>query len=386
MMEKILVTGGAGYIGSHTVKELVKAGFEVVVVDNLSAGHKESIESRATLEICDVGDKNKLTEIVRKHQPKAVIDFAAYLAVGESMEQPKKYLKNNVQNFVTLLDVMNEVGCRFIIKSSTASTYGNPLNDSDFPLTEGYTERFKPEKSYLLSGKWDGKDVSGEDFFQDFVGAYNSIYADRSELALNKDELTKLRIPLSVYGLSKMLDEILLKKYDESYGIKSIVLRYFNVCGADPDGEIGEDKPSPTTLMILCIMQILGKVPKLKVFGDDYPTKDGTGIRDYIHVSDIASGHVSALNYLLEKQESDLFNLGTGQGSTVMEVIDSVDDASGQKVEFEVVERRSGDPTISVANADKAKAILKWNAKYSLNDMARSAWKWHSTHPNGFNK
>lgn len=383
-MEKILVTGGAGYIGSHTVKELAKAGFEVVVVDNLSAGHKESIENRAILEICDVGDKSKLTEIFKKHHPKAVIDFAAYLAVGESMEQPEKYLKNNVQNFVTLLDVMNEVGCKYIIKSSTASTYGNPLKDSDFPLIEDYTERFKPEKSYLLPGKWNGKGVLGEELFQLFIGAYNDIYSDRKELQLSGDELTKLRIPLSIYGLSKMLDEILLKKYDETHGITSIVLRYFNVCGADPDGEIGEDKPGPTALMILCILQILGKVPGLKVFGNDYPTKDGTGIRDYIHVSDIASGHVSALTYLLKNHTSNLFNLGTGQGSTVMEVIDSVNEASGKQVEYEVVERRSGDPTISVANADKAKSSLDWQAKYSLSDMAETAWKWHTSHPNGF--
>lgn len=385
-MNKILVTGGAGYIGSHTVKELVKAGFEVVVVDNLSTGHKESIENSAALEVCEINDKEKLKSIFLKHKPLAVIDFAAFLAVGESMEKPEKYLENNVENFITLLDTMNEVGCKFIIKSSTASVYGNPLSDDEFPVDEDYTDRFKPEKSYLLPGKWNGKDVESEEFFQDFIDAYNKKFEDRSELDLSNDEMTQLRIPLSIYGLSKLLDEILLKKYDKVCGIKSIALRYFNVCGADPGGEIGEDKPNPSTLMISCILQILGKLPELKVFGNDYPTSDGTGVRDYIHVSDISLGHVSALNYLIKNQKSDTFNLGTGKGSTVLEVINSVDLASEEKVKYEIVGKRSGDPTISVANANKANTILKWQAKYSLKDMAETAWKWHNNHPNGYKK
>lgn len=383
-MDKVLVTGGAGYIGSHTVKELVKAGFEVVVVDNLSAGHKESVKNRATLEVCDVGDRDKLLAIFKKYQPKAVIDFAAYLAVGESMEQPGKYLKNNVENFVTLLDVMSESGCKYVIKSSTASVYGNPLSDSDFPLMEDYTERFKPEKSYLLPGKWDGKSVEDEEFFQYVISAYNSIYANRPELKLTEDELTKLRIPLSIYGLTKTLDEILLKKYDEMSGIKSIALRYFNVCGADPEGEIGEDKPNPTNLMAVCIMQILGKVPELEVFGNDYPTPDGTGIRDYIHVSDIGNGHVSALANLLRDKKTNIFNLGTGKGSSVMDVINSVNGASGKEIKFKVSERRSGDPAMSIASPARANSMLSWKAKYSLKDMARTAWQWHVSHPDGF--
>lgn len=383
-MPKILVTGGAGYIGSQTVKALSAAGFSIVVVDNLSAGHKESIAGRADLEICDVEDKEKLTEVFYKHRPDAVIDFAAYLSVGESMKNPKKYLKNNVENFVTLLDVMVKTECKYIIKSSTASTYGNPEDDKEIPLIEDYTERFQPEASCLLDGEWDGKKVEGEEFFQKFVGAFNSIYAYRPELVLNSGELTKLRIPLSIYGLSKLLDEVLLKKYDNVSGIKSIALRYFNVCGADPDGEIGEDKPSPTTLMVLCLYQILGKIPPIKVFGNDYPTSDGTGIRDYIHVADIAEGHISALNYLLENSTSDTFNLGTGSGKSVFEVIKAVNNASEKSVKYEVVGRRSGDPAISIANPKKANKILDWSAKFNLSDMAESAYKWHLNHPNGY--
>ncbi|MFA7244086.1 MAG: UDP-glucose 4-epimerase [Patescibacteria group bacterium] len=385
-MLKILVTGGAGYIGSHTVKELKNAGFDVVVLDSLETGHKESIESRAEFELCDLADKEKVRQIFKKHKPDAVIDFAAYLAVGESMEKPEKYLKNNVENFVNLLDVMSEVGCKYIIKSSTASTYGNPEDEKEIPFVEDYTERFKPEKSYLLAGKWEGADVEGEEFFQKFIAAYNSIYANRPEIALSDEELAALRIPLSIYGLSKMLDEVLLKKYDKISGIKSIVLRYFNVCGADPEGEIGEDKANPTTLMVVCILHLLGKIPELKVFGNDYKTPDGTGIRDYIHVSDIAAGHVSALNYLLKTSVSDTFNLGTSKGSTVLEVIAAVNQASGKKVAYSFVGRRSGDPAVSVANSNKAEKMFEWKAKYSLADMAKTAWNWHTSHPKGFNR
>lgn len=383
-MKNILVTGGAGYIGSHTAKELVKQGFDVVVLDNLEAGHKEAVDSKAKLEVVDLADKEKVKEIFKKYQPQAVIDFAAYLAVGESMENPKKYFQNNVANFINLLDVMKEIGTKYLIKSSTAAVYGNPTKDSDIPWKESFTETYQPEKSALLAGKWGDNDVIGEGFFQRFIDFYNQAYKNQSELKLDEPELSKLRIPLSIYGLTKALDEILMKKYDNTSGIKSVSLRYFNVCGADPAGKIGEDKPNPTTLMVLAIYQALGKIPKLKVFGNDYPTTDGSGIRDYIHPSDLAVGHLAALNYLFSAGLSETFNLGTAKGSSVFEVIKAVEDASGKKVEYEIMPRRSGDATISVADPSKANSVLHWQTEYNLTDMAETAWKWHNENPEGF--
>lgn len=384
MSKKILVTGGAGYIGSHTVKELVKQGFDVVVLDSLEAGHKEAVDPKAKLEVVDLADKEKVKAIFKKYQPQAVIDFAAYLAVGESMDEPKKYFQNNVVNFINLLDIMAESSCKYLIKSSTAAIYGNPTKNSDIPWKEEFTEIYQPKQSALLAGKWGENGVISEAFFQKFVSHYDQTYKNRPELHLENNELSKLRIPLSIYGLSKALDEILMKKYDKTSGIKSVSLRYFNVCGADPSGKIGEDKPNPTTLMVLAIYQALGKIPKLKVFGNDYPTSDGTGIRDYIHPSDLAVGHLAALNYLFSAGLSETFNLGTAKGSSVFEVIKAVEDASGKKVEYEIMPRRSGDATISVADPSKANRVLHWQTKYNLTDMAETAWKWHSENPSGF--
>lgn len=374
----ILVTGGAGYIGSMTVKELLDNNFKVVVLDSLENGHIEAVDKRASFEKVDLADKEATAEVFDKYNIEAVIDFAAYLAVGESMTNPEKYLQNNVKNFVNLLDVMTEKRCKFIIKSSTASTYGDPQYDSDFPLKEDYQSHFKPNQSALLAGAWDNKEISGEAFFQKIMERYNEIFSNRPELKLNTAEETELRIPASVYGLTKLIDEILMKKYQKLSGIESIALRYFNVCGADPDNNLGENKPNPTTLMTMVIYSLLGKTSGLKVFGSDYPTPDGTGIRDYIHPLDLASGHLAALKYLLEENKSDTFNLGRGEGSSVFEVIHAVERASGKKVVYTVEPRRSGDPTMSYADAGKARRILNWSAKYDLNNMASSAWKWHT--------
>ncbi|MCX6812682.1 MAG: UDP-glucose 4-epimerase [Candidatus Berkelbacteria bacterium] len=375
-MKKVLVTGGAGYVGSHTVKELVKNGYDVLVVDNLETGHRKLVDHRAKLEVADLADKEKLKSIFEKYIPEAVIDFAAYLAVGESMEEPEKYFQNNVANFINLLDAMNEVGCKLLIKSSSAAVYGNPTKESDIPWQEDFTECYRPEKSALLSGNWQGKKIAGEEFFQCFLDHYNSIYADRPELKLSSDEIIKLRIPMSIYGVTKLLDEIVMKKYDEFCGLKSIVLRYFNVCGADPSGGIGEAKPKPTTLMTLAIWQILGRVPELSIFGDDYSTSDGSGVRDYIHPSDLATGHIKALKFLVKNNKSDIFNLGTGTSSSVFEVISAVEKASGGKVKYTIKPRRSGDPAISISDPRKAEKVLNWKAKYNLRDMAETAWKW----------
>jgi len=383
--QTILVTGGAGYIGSITVKSLISTGYNVVVVDSLENGHREAVDQEAILEIANVGDMKAIGSIFNKYKPNAVIDFAAYLAVGESMVEPEKYFRNNVENFINLLDAMVKNNCKLIIKSSTASVYGNPLNDNDFPLTENYIFKYKPEKSCLLPGKFAGQDTEGEEFFQKFIELYNRFIVNRTELKLSNEELTTLRIPTSVYGLSKLLDEIIMKKYDSLFGLKSVTLRYFNVCGAMTNGNVGEDKPNPTTLMTVAISQIIGKRDKLEIFGNDYPTKDGTGIRDYIHVVDLADGHIKALQFLLNNKTSETFNLGTGKGASVMEIVEAVEEASHKKVNFVVCPRRSGDPVMSFADAKKANSILLWKTRHSIEDMAESAWKWHSTHPDGYN-
>jgi UDP-glucose 4-epimerase len=305
------------------------------------------------LEIANVGDKKKMIDLFKKQKPSAVIDFAAYLAVGESMIKPKKYFDNNVANFINLLDAMVETGCKYIIKSSTASVYGNPLSENDFPLVESYTNGFKPKQSNLLPGKFEAGDMEGEDFFQKFIKLYDTLIKNRPELKLTVEEVTSLRIPTSIYGLSKLLDEIIMKKYDKLFGIKYITLRYFNVAGADIDGLMGEDKSTPTNLMTVTIYKALGKKDKLEVFGNDYPTKDGTGIRDYIHVVDLANGHIKALEYLLRNQTSNTFNLGTGNGFSVYEVINAVEKAAARKIDFTVSPRRSGDPAISLSDPNK---------------------------------
>jgi len=382
--QTILVTGGAGYIGSFTVIELLNNGYDVVVLDSLETGHKAAVDKRATLEVANLSDQKNTERILNKYKPLAVIDFAAFLAVGESMEEPKKYFENNVVNFVKLLDALKKSDCKFIIKSSTSSTYGNPLSKTDFPLKENYTENFKPDQSALLPGQWEKSAVSGDIFFQKIIEYYQQVFSDRSDLHLTSDELIKLRIPTSIYGLTKLIDEVILDKYNQSSGFKSISLRYFNACGAALDGKMGEDKPAPTTLMTVAIYSILKKTDPLKVFGNDYPTADGTGIRDYIHPLDLATGHAKALKYLLEKEQSDTFNLGCGKGYSVLEVIKAIEKASGKKVSYEVVPRRSGDPAVSFADATRSKELLGWQSRYNLSDMANSAWKWHSENPHGF--
>lgn len=383
MKKTILVTGGAGYIGSFTVKELLNTGYKVVVLDSLENGHKEAIDSRAILEVCGLAEQDRVAKIFQKYAPEAVVDFAAYLAVGESMENPKKYFLNKVANFVKLLDVMAEADCHCIIKSSTAAAYGDPQNESDFPLKESYTENFKPKESALLDGEWNGQKVLGELFFEKLVDHYQKEFKERPELHLTDAEITKLRIPTSIYGLTKLLDEILMEKY-QGKDIHSVALRYFNVCGASLDGNMGDAKPNPTNLMTLVIYNALGKTESLSVFGNDFPTEDGTGVRDYIHPLDLATGHLKALEYLLEGGKSEIFNLGNGKGYSVLEVIGAVEKASNKKVSYKIVPRRSGDPAISIADPSKAKNKLKWSASLGLKEMAKTAWVWHSSHLNGY--
>jgi UDP-glucose 4-epimerase len=379
----ILVTGGAGYIGSFTVKELLDQKYDVVVLDSLENGHKEAVDPRAKLEIVDLNDSDATAKVFDKYKIDAVIDFAAYLAVGESMGDPKKYLKNNVENFAKLLDVMVCKRCKYIVKSSTAATYGDPLNESDFPLKEEYQKDFKPEKSNLLPGKWDGKDVVGEEFFQKIITFCEESFSNKPNLQLSSKEITKLRIPTSVYGLTKLLDEILLEKYNKSSNINSVSLRYFNVCGAAENGEIGEDHPEETHIVPIVLKNILSKT-EFTLNGDDFNTKDGTPIRDYIHVIDLADGHIKALEYLMRTDQSEVFNLGNGIGYTVKEVIQSIENAIGQKAKYKVGSRRSGDPEKLIASPAKAENMLSWKAKYNLEDMVKTALKWHSSHLEGY--
>lgn len=381
-MKKILVTGGAGYIGSHTVAELVSQGFDVVVIDDLRAGYAELLPANVILEKVSLEDKEGVKNVFLRHKPDAVIDFAAYLAVGESMQKPEKYFKNNVANFVKLLDVMNDVECKYIVKSSTAASYGNPTKDTDIPWKEDFINEYKPNQAALLDGRWGGVDVSGEEFLQKFLDLYKKEYANRPELGLNDDDIFKLRIPLSIYGVSKLLDEILLAKYNKVSEINYVAARYFNVCGADIDGKTGDSKPKPTNLMVLAIAQAAGQLPELSVFGDDYPTKDGTGVRDYIHPTDLATGHIASLQYLFDGGKSNAFNFATGEDTTVLEVIREIENVSEKKIKYKITDRRSGDPSISIADSSKAKNILGWEAKYRLPDMAKTAWNWETEYKN----
>lgn len=393
MAECILVPGGAGYIGSHTVRYLLQNGYKVVAVDSLINGKAKAIEAAnpgATLVVADLADKAALKAVFDEHKPTAVIDFVAFLAVGESQADPNMYMQNNVVNFVNLLDCMKESGCKYVIKSSTSSSYGDP-DPSEFPLKEDYQDRYKPEVSALGEGTanfpgGDGKTMAGEEFFNAFIAYYHSIYADRPELALSAEDQVKLRIPMSIYGLTKLIDELLMAKYEADCGLKWMALRYFNVCGAAEEGDIGEDKARPSTLMTMCIYHLVcpEKYPQLKIFGTDYATPDGTAIRDYIHPSDLATGHLSAYKLLKETQESNKFNLGNGKGDSVLQVMVAVEKASGLEIKRENAPRRAGDPALSICDPSRANTILNWTPAFDLEAMARTAWAWHSTHPDGY--
>lgn len=382
--KNILVTGGAGYIGSITTKTLLDNGYDVVVLDSLEKGHKEAVDRRAILEAVNLSDQISVDKIFKKYHFDAVIDFAAYIAVGESMEEPERYLDNNVGNFIKLLDVMIENDVKFLIKSSTAAVYGTPQNGSDLPLKEDYTEKYQPIDSALLAGNWGGEKVEGNQFFSKVLDYYNNLIDSNRELILNNQEITKIKIQPSIYGLTKMLDEIIMNKYDESSGLKYITLRYFNVAGADPSGKLGQDNDNPTHIFANAIFQALGKRDQLTIFGNDYATTDGTGVRDYIHVNDLAEGHIRALEYLLNNPISNTYNLGTGIGYSVLEVIKAVEKASGRKIKCEFGPRRSGDVAELYSDPSKANTTLSWKAQYSLDDMAATAWKWHSDNPEGY--
>jgi UDP-glucose 4-epimerase len=327
---KVLVTGGAGYIGSHTARALVERNHEVVILDSLELGHRALAErSGATrLVVGNIGDAGLVGNLLSQEKPDAVMHFAAYKAPGESVENPAKYFHNNVANTMSLLDTMREHDVPRFIFSSTSAIFGQP---ELIPVTET-NNPFNPE---------------------------------------------------SPYGESKLMVEKILKWYDQAYGLKSICLRYFNAAGASLDGQLGEDWSMTLNLIPLVMKVALGKSKSIKVFGSDYPTRDGTCIRDYIHVVDLARAHVLALEYLAEHNQSTAYNLGTGQGSTVNEVIEATKRISGTNFPVEYIGRRPGDPAALWADSSKAQAELGWSNRYDLDTIIQTAYNWHKTHLDG---
>lgn len=324
----ILVCGGAGYIGSHMVAYLLEKGKDVVVLDNLQKGHKEAV-------LCgkfykgDLRDRAVLDKVFTENNIEAVIDFAADSLVGESVSEPIKYFENNVGGTLSLLGAMKDYGVKNIVFSSTAATYGEPEN---IPILEN-------DKTF----------------------------------------------PTNPYGESKLAVEKILKWCDNAYGIKYTALRYFNAAGAHVSGKIGEHH-NPETHLIPIILQVaLGQRDKIMIFGDDYKTEDGTCIRDYIHVHDLASAHLLALERLMNGGESAVYNLGNGKGFSVKEVVEVARKVTGKEIKAEVAPRRAGDPAVLVASSEKAKKELGWKPEFdSLETIIETAWNWHKNNSNGY--
>lgn len=325
----VLVLGGAGYIGSHTVYELIKNGEDVVVIDSLETGHKEAVHPKARFYKGDIRDREFLDSVLEKEDIDAVIHFAANSLVGESMTDPLKYYDNNVGGCITLLEALRDHGIDKVVFSSTAATYG------------------EPEKVPILE-------------------------SDRTE-------------PENTYGETKLAMEKMFKWTDRAHDIRYVALRYFNASGADASGDIGEAHKPETHLIPLILQVPLGQREFISIYGDDYPTPDGTCIRDYIHVTDLADAHIRAMNYLRDGGKSDVFNLGNGTGFSVNEVIEKAREVTGHPIPAKVTPRRAGDPAQLIASSDKAKDVLKWDPQHAdLGEIIESAWKWHQGHPNGF--
>ena len=323
----VLVAGGAGYIGSHTARALAEQGRDVVVYDNLSKGHREAVEG-LPLVIGDIADQETLRDTIRKYGVDAVIHFAASIEVGESMKEPEAYYFNNVVGTLHLLKSLRAAGVGRIVFSSTAAVYGNPAED---PITENCKKG-----------------------------------------------------PINVYGRTKWMMEQTLADYQMAYGLRYAALRYFNASGAHPDGDIGEDHSPESHLIPLIIQAALGQRDDIKIYGTDYPTEDGTCIRDYIHVCDLAQAHILALDTLEKGTESLALNLGNGNGFSVREVIDTVKRVTGRKITVREADRRPGDPPVLVACSDEARDVLGWEPEFaSIERIVETAWNWHRVHPDG---
>jgi UDP-glucose 4-epimerase len=317
----ILVTGGAGYIGSHTNKELNKAGYETVVMDNLIYGHEDFLKW-GQLEKVDLRDLNGIIDIFESYSIETVMHFAAFTNVGESVKDPQKYYLNNLRNTLNLLQMMLEFRVKKLVFSSTCATYGNPL---EIPLTEEHPQN-----------------------------------------------------PINPYGRGKFMVEQILKDYSSSYDLRYVSLRYFNAAGADPEGEVGERHHPETHLIPLILDAAIGHREDIKIFGTDYDTPDGTCIRDYIHVTDLADAHLKALKYLEAGGKSQVLNLGNGNGFSVREVIDTAQNVTGKEIKVTETDRRQGDPPILVGSSQRARELLGWKPKYDdLSQIISTAWRWH---------
>ncbi|MGV1758840.1 UDP-glucose 4-epimerase GalE [Rhizobium sp. P44RR-XXIV] len=319
--ETVLVVGGAGYIGSHTCLDLANKGFKPVVYDNFSNGHREFVKW-GPAEEGDIRDRARLDEVLAKHKPAAILHFAALIEVGESVKDPVSFYENNVIGTLTLLSAAQAAGVNAFVFSSTCATYGLPQS---VPLDESHQQ-----------------------------------------------------VPINPYGRTKYIVEQALADYDQYKGLRSVVLRYFNAAGADFEGRIGEWHTPETHAIPLAIDAALGRRQGFKVFGSDYDTRDGTCVRDYIHVLDLADAHVRAVEYLLRGGDSVALNLGTGTGTTVKELLGTIETVSKRPFPVEYVGRREGDSTTLVANNDKARDILGWSPQYDLTGIIESAWNWHA--------
>lgn len=320
----ILVTGGAGYIGSHAVLALKQAGYQVLILDNLVYGHQDIVEQvlQVPLVVGSTCDRPLLDRLFSSHNIAAVMHFAAYAYVGESVTKPAKYYHNNVVGTLTLLEAMVAANVKKFVFSSTCATYGIP---EKIPITEDHPQS-----------------------------------------------------PINPYGATKLMVERMLQDFEPAYSLKSVSFRYFNAAGADPNGQLGEDHNPETHLIPLVLQTALGKRDSIGIFGTDYDTPDGTCIRDYIHVNDLAFAHILGLEYLLNGGNTDFFNLGNGGGFSVKEVIAQAEKITGKKIKVVASDRRPGDPPVLVGSSDKAKRILGWSPQYSdLSDIIAHAWQWH---------
>ena len=325
----ILVCGGAGYIGSHAVHALVEKGEQVVIVDNLQTGHRGALNPAAKFYEGDIRDAAVLDKIFTENKIEAVIHFAANSLVGESMEKPLLYFNNNVYGMQVLLEAMVRHGVDKIVFSSTAATYGEP-----------------------------------------------------KRVPIHEDDET---CPTNTYGETKLTMEKMMKWVSRANGVRYVSLRYFNAAGALPDGSIGEDHKTETHLIPLILQVPTGRRDHITVFGDDYPTPDGTCLRDYIHVVDLADAHVLALEYLRKSGASDIFNLGNGQGFSVKEMIAAAEKATGRSIKVEIGARRAGDPAQLIASSEKARTVLGWKPQFTdVEQVIGTAWKWHESHPHGY--
>jgi UDP-glucose 4-epimerase len=320
----VLVTGGAGYIGSHAVKALLQAGYQVLILDNLVYGHRDLVEQVLQVKLIegDIEDRPLLDHLFQTHKIEAVMHFSAYAYVGESVTDPDKYYRNNVVATLTLLEAMLAASIKKFVFSSTCATYGVP---KFIPITEDHPQN-----------------------------------------------------PINPYGATKLMVERILSDFDVAYGLKSVCFRYFNAAGADPSGLLGEDHNPETHLIPLVLQTALGQRQSISIFGTDYPTPDGTCIRDYIHVSDLADAHILGLEYLLKGGESNVFNLGNGNGFSVREVIAAAQEVTGRNISVQECDRRPGDPPSLIGSSEKARKILGWQPIYpDIKDIVTHAWNWH---------